>query len=248
MTDDFPRLGEPGLAYVRESLREGRSLARLVDELLTPDDLDVRAVAPMRASDDEVMKFRHGFRGAQGGAHDKLLTCLMADYRGRHLILELPMDRPSDSWLVFPQRGVPQSTSRRKVLGRKTQPEMLGHKVTRTYGPTPARMLCGDDVFALCAIGDDAQLIKNTLHYHDATFLYSAFVVAGLVPTVSPQRRVRSIFEGLRGRNYAEAAAECPTELLRAGQISVEAIINGAYDGEGYVLSTLSQPLTGAGS
>ncbi len=67
----------------------------------------------------------------------------------------------------------------------------------------------GNDVFAVCMIGESASAVESTLLEHDPTFMYNAFV--------------------LRGNAMAGA-------WLESGSARLALVITGAYDGEGFVL------------
>ncbi len=150
----LPELGPGGKRWVADTLLEGRSLARLVRETVDLDQLSVYAVVSGAVSFEQLE------RSLRGGllAHqveqpaEAKLTGALSSYAGRHFVLELPMDSPSDRWLSY------------------------------LTGGTPTRMTCGEDVFAVCPIGEDRDLLQNTVLYSDATWGYDAFVVDGLPP------------------------------------------------------------------
>ena len=191
----LPELGAGGRQWVLDTLLEGMALARLVRETIDLDQLSVYAVISGDVSLDRLERdFSEGLPAHEVRRSTALtLTSVIPEnYASLHLILELPEDGPSARWFTYPTGG------------------------------TPTRMTCGEEVYAVCPIGEDRELLSNTLMYRDRTWAYHAFVVDGLPP---------------------DAIVGCPTRLFKEGVISIRAILVGAYDGEGYLLAVLSSPI-----
>ena len=150
---DLPTLGAPGRNWVLETLRDGLSLGRAVAAILSHDEVSVHAVVGGEVSTERLEQdFTEGLLigPVAGKATRRLADALNANFAGTHLVLELPEDRPSDRWYLYPEGG------------------------------TPSRMTCGEELYASCAIGDGGTIIQHTLHYRDSVWGYNAFIVAGL--------------------------------------------------------------------
>ncbi|WP_069167110.1 hypothetical protein [Nocardia altamirensis] len=73
----------------------------------------------------------------------------------------------------------------------------------------------GDEIFAICAIGETVATVEDALMAHDPTFLYNAFVL-----------------QGAAARSWVRSDADhCFPD-----SDEFPAVIVGAYDGEGFVL------------
>ena len=164
-------------------------------ETIDLDQLSVHAVIGGTVSLERLERaFRAGLPAHQieQPAEAKLTSVVAESYAGHHLVLELPEDKPSERWFTYPTGG------------------------------TPTRMTCDAEVYAVCPIGEDRDLLQNTVLYRDSTWGYHAFVVDGLPP---------------------DEIAGCPARLFKEGVISIRAIVVGAYDGEGYLLAVSSSPI-----
>lgn len=77
-------------------------------------------------------------------------------------------------------------------------------------------MVCGDEVYAVCSLDGSNDAIETTLRMADPSFMYRAFVLTSEM-------------------EFREGA--CPPDLVESKAASVDAILVGAYDGEGFVFA-----------
>lgn len=77
-------------------------------------------------------------------------------------------------------------------------------------------IVCGDEVYAACSLGGPSAAIETTLRMADPSFMYRAFIL-------------------MSETEFREDA--CPPDLVDSKAATVNAILVGAYDGEGFVFA-----------
>ncbi|MFT4295550.1 MAG: hypothetical protein QM582_09070 [Micropruina sp.] len=92
---------------------------------------------------------------------------------------------------------------------------------SRPEGRSVSTVVCGDECYAYAPLDAESSTVARTLVAHDPTSLYVAAVVTAR-PGVDPRR--------------------CPTEALRTGIFTLEAVMVGAHDGEAFVVCSRQLP------